>query len=86
MINNPQRSSAAKLEQLLLEVENLLKTAPAEPSNPHIQITTLDLEWVGAASAGLSEGALRVAVHRLRARYRRELEAELPLQSSLKNR
>ena len=47
--------SPAKLEQLLLEVETLLRSAPPEPSNAHIQITPPDLQWIGEASAVMSQ-------------------------------
>jgi hypothetical protein len=50
------KQSLAKLEQLLAEVENLLKLAPPEPS---MQTLTQDLkpaaEWAGSASAVISQ-------------------------------
>ena len=47
--------SPAKLEQLLLEVETLLRAAPPEPSIKNIQSMGPDLGWVGAASAVISQ-------------------------------
>jgi RNA polymerase sigma-70 factor (ECF subfamily) len=72
----------ALLEQVIRRLHNECAAAGKArlfaQAHGYLSVGTKDIRWADAASAlGMEEGAVRVAVHRLRARYRELLREEI---------